>query len=249
METTPFAAGASSYEPNTATRPGSEANAARIRSNASAWTSTSESTNTSSEPAARAAPALRAAAGPDRGGASTTMISSGGPLARRIAATQRSSVAGSSVAGTITLSRSESGGSSTALTTRPVSPAGPSPNDEASISALRYPSSRYQSTYCPHARFSGRSRPRSSTRVAATDPRSAVRTMSESPPSGGPRPRSSASPPVVRTRPAATKLDRSPDDRPAATGAMRAEPNAQWHVAEVTQRDLPDSPSERQPLG
>ena len=63
-ETTPPGLGALSYEPNTAVKDGSAANAARIRSKASACTATSESTKTTMSPVARPTPIFLASAGP-----------------------------------------------------------------------------------------------------------------------------------------------------------------------------------------
>ena len=103
VETTPCNDGRASYEPKIATSSGSASNAARMRVKASGCTSTSESTNTRTDPFARAAPALRAAAGPMPAGESTTITSSGGSAAARIASTQRSTVGGRSVAGMIAL--------------------------------------------------------------------------------------------------------------------------------------------------
>ena len=83
---------------------GSASNAALMRLKTSRRTMTSESMKTSTEPVALSAPALRAAAGPAPAGSSMTMSSSGGSSAARMAARQRPSVTGWSVAGTTTLS-------------------------------------------------------------------------------------------------------------------------------------------------
>src|SRR5215218_1199545 len=76
-----------------------------MRMNASGWTATSASTNTSTFPVASSAPALRACAAPSPGAVSTTSTSLGASSAAAIALRQRSIVPGSSVAGTITDSR------------------------------------------------------------------------------------------------------------------------------------------------
>jgi hypothetical protein len=76
--------------------------ASRINLRASAWISTSASTNTMTSPVARAAPVLRARAADSSGGPSTTITSSGASVAAWIAARHRSREAGRSVAGTTT---------------------------------------------------------------------------------------------------------------------------------------------------
>ena len=85
-ETAPASGGESSYEPKSATSSGCPAKVSRIRREPSAWGRTSASTKTRMSPVARAAPALRAAAGPGSSARSTTTISSGGWSAFRIAA-------------------------------------------------------------------------------------------------------------------------------------------------------------------
>jgi hypothetical protein len=103
VDTAPCRDGTSSYDPKIAARLGSASNAALILVKTFEWTRTSESTKTRMSPVARVAPALRAAAGPIPAGESTTMTSSGGLSAARIASTQRSMVGGRSVAGMIAL--------------------------------------------------------------------------------------------------------------------------------------------------
>jgi len=101
-ETIPLARGSSSYEPNTPVKAGSAANAMRMRSKASAWTATSESTKTTTSPVAWRTPRFRALAGPAPAGALTTMSSCGGSIAALIARRHSPSDAGASVAGTTT---------------------------------------------------------------------------------------------------------------------------------------------------
>ena len=71
-----------------------------IRLNTSPWTATSASTKTSTSPVAARAPSLRACAAPSRSASSTRKTSSGASSAAAIAARQRATVAGVSVAGT-----------------------------------------------------------------------------------------------------------------------------------------------------
>ena len=73
-----------------------------MRASASAWTSTSASTNTTTSPRARSAPRLRASTADSVAGPSTTISSTGRSVDASMAARQRPSVGGRSVAGTTT---------------------------------------------------------------------------------------------------------------------------------------------------